>query len=132
MLAVVGVAESVFFGPELTGLSLSVISVAVVDSLLWECRSDAEGFREPWAASGSSAIASAAFLFRVIGGVVKVTAKMPGVISGEIQTSLGKTCDGHGQRWGSVRSPSEGGSNRCSKELRFGLRYWNLYNSIEI
>ena len=92
-----GVAEILFFGPELAGLSLSVVSVAVVDSLLWECRSDAKGFREPWAAFGSSsAIASAAFLFRVIGGVVKVTAKMPGVISGEIQTSLGKTCDGHG------------------------------------
>lgn len=96
MLAVVGVAESLFFGPELTGLSLSRVSVAVVDSLLWECRSDAEGFREPGAAFGSSAIASAAFLFRVIGGVVKVTATMPGVIGGEIQTSLGKTCNGHG------------------------------------
>lgn len=103
MLAVVDVAEGLSFGPELTGLSLSVVSVAVaVDSLLWERRSDAEvGFREPWAAFGSasSAIASAAFLFRVMGGVVNVTAKMPtrDVISGRSgQTSLGKTCDGHG------------------------------------
>lgn len=76
----VGVAESLFFEPELTGLSLSVGSIAVVDSLWWERGSDAEvDFRKPWAAFGSasSAIASAAFLFRVIGGVVNVTAKMP-------------------------------------------------------
>lgn len=80
ILAVVGVAESLFFEPELTGLSLSVGSIVVVDWLWWERGSDAEAdFREPWAAFGSasSAIASAAFLFRVIGGVVNVTAKMP-------------------------------------------------------
>lgn len=81
ILAVVGVAESPLFGPELMGLSLSVGSVAVaIDSLWWNRRSDAQvDFREPWAAFGSasSAIASAAFLFRVVGGVVNVTAKMP-------------------------------------------------------
>lgn len=81
ILTVVGVAESLLLLPELAVLSLSVISVAVaIDSLWWERRSDAKvDFREPWAAFGSasSAIASAAFLFRVIGGVVNVTAKMP-------------------------------------------------------
>ena len=105
MLVVVGVAGAFFLGSEFPRLCLSVVSVAVgVESLWWEHLSDVVSFRKPWAAFGSasSAIASAAFLFLVVGGVVKVAAKMPtrgggGVISERSgQTPLGKTCDGHG------------------------------------
>lgn len=80
MLAVVGVAGGLFFRSEFPRRSFSVVSVVVaVDSPWWENLSDVLSFRKPWAAFGSasSAIASAAFLFRVVGGVVKVAAKVP-------------------------------------------------------
>ena len=88
MLAVVdvGVPETPFFRlVKLAGLARSVLSevgVAAELALRERCRSEVAAFRCPWAAFGRGSLskaASAAFLFRVLGGVMEVAAKMPGI-----------------------------------------------------
>jgi hypothetical protein len=76
----VGVPRTPFFRlVKLAGLARSMLfEVGVAESAL-ECRSEV-AVRCPWAAVGRGSLskaASAAFLFRVLGGVMKVAAKMP-------------------------------------------------------
>lgn len=133
MLAVVdaGVPKNPFFrlgGLAEPGFSVSEDAVGAGSALRerwWDV-----AVRCPWAAvRGSlSMAASAAVLFRVVGGVVNRVAKLPGG-KREIlllrHTSLGKTCDEHGWseggEWGREMEPPGGVFGCSSGPPKFGF-----------
>jgi hypothetical protein len=107
MLAVVdaGVSKNPFF--RLTGLAVLGLEVSMWVASVLRARWKVAAFRCAWAAvRGSlSMAASAAVLFRVLGGVVNEAAKVPGMEVVTLRhTSLDKTCDEHGSwlegEWG--------------------------------